>query len=215
MDSALLNTAATAAGSAFLVFLGGWDVDRRTRRAEARRAAAEDRAALEAEADAFVTAVLAVRVQGNAHDHLWGGWRARSVVVLHALAQGGAAYAAGHGRRTTSAGLMAGYGAASEVIGRWDRESAVSAVRLTVPLDRLGAALAPLLRRPEPLAGAAREVFTAVVDHYQDTVRSERALAAFHQALAALPAPAAPRRRFLRRGVGRTTTEGTAPTEGQ
>jgi len=211
--NALLSAGIGALFSAVIVFLTSWEGDRRKRREEARRALAEDRAALEAEADEFVAAVLAVRVQGNVHDRLWGGWRARSVVALHALAQGGAAYAAGHGRRATSAGLMTAYGAASEVVGRWDRESAVSAVRLAVPLDRLGTALAPLLRRPEPLAEVARQVFTAVVD-YQDADRAERALAAFHQALVEVPTPAPPRRRFPRRGAGRTA-EGTATTETQ
>lgn len=61
-----------------------------------------------------------------------------------------------------------------------------------MPLNWLAAAVTPLLRRPEPgLAQAVEELFAAVVDHYADTDRTERALAAFHQALRpALNAPA-------------------------
>ncbi|MEV8547651.1 hypothetical protein [Streptomyces sp. NPDC051572] len=58
-----------------------------------------------------------------------------------------------------------------------------------------------LVRRQEPgLAAAAEEVLTAVVDHYADTDRTTRALAAFHEALRpALEPPALPRRRWTLR----------------
>jgi len=208
--NALLSAGIGAVFSAVIVFLTSWEGDRRKRSEEERRAIADDRAALEAMANEFVAAVLAVRVEGNAHDHLWGGWKARTVVAVHAAVHGGAAYFAsdaGAGERERRAGLLAALRAASGVISRWDRESAVSAVRLSAPLTRLGAAVAPLLHRPEPgLAQAAQETFDAVVA-YTDADRTERALAAFHQALTAIPAPAAPRRRFLRRRARRTTED--------
>ncbi|MGJ5899407.1 hypothetical protein ACSCBZ_46830 [Streptomyces niveiscabiei] len=212
MDSALLSVGLGSVGTTAIMFLTSWENDRRRRREEERKAVADDRAALETALDEFVAAALAVRVEGNAHDHLWGGWRARSVVALHALAQGGSAYvglgAVGAGRKG-AAGLLAAYGAASNVIDRWNRESAVSAVRLSAPLARLGAALPPLLRHPD-LAEAAQEAFNAISAH-TDTDRTDRAFSALYDAFAALSAPTAPRRRFLRRRTGRTA-EGTALT---
>jgi hypothetical protein len=204
MDSALLNTALSAAGAVLLVFLGGWENERRTLRTDARKQAEVDRAELEAQADELVTAVLAVRVVGNTHDHLWGSWRPKLSVALRAAIQGGAAYAASRQRGFPAAWI--GYGEAAGVITQWDRESAASAAELTAPLNRLAAAVTPLLRRLEPgLAPAAEELLTAVVDHYTDTDRTERALAAFHQALRPALEPPAVRRRLrwaLRRGRG-------------
>jgi hypothetical protein len=194
MNSDLLNTAVGVVTAVALLFLGGWENYRRTRQAEARKDAAENRAVLETQADELVAAVLAVRVAGNAHDHLLGGWKARAMVALRAAIQGGAAYAQS-GQRGVPA-FMAGYGDAASVIGLWDQESARSAAGLTAPLSRLGAAVSPLLRRPEPdLAAAAQALFTAVVDHYKDADRTAQALESFHQALqAALDPPAPPRR---------------------
>ncbi|GAA3372148.1 hypothetical protein GCM10017744_102480 [Streptomyces antimycoticus] len=182
MDTDLINTAASAAGAVALLFLGAWENDRRTRRTEARKEAAADRAALEAQADELVAAVLAVKVAGNAHDHLWGGWRARATVAMQAAVRGGAGYVRS-GQRGFPA-VLAGYGDAARVIGQWDQESAASAAGLAAPLSRLGAAAAPLLRRSEPgLAAAVDEVFTAVADNYADEDRTTRALEAFHEAL--------------------------------
>ncbi|GGX16813.1 hypothetical protein [Streptomyces chartreusis] len=81
------------------------------------------------------------------------------------------------------------------MIGQWDRDSAVSAAGLAAPLGRLGAAVAPLMRRQEPgLAAAAEEVFTAIGENYADQNRITRALEAFHEALRpALEPPAHPR----------------------
>lgn len=201
MDSALLNTALSAGGAVALLFLGGWESDRRTRRAEARKQAEADRAALEAQADELVAAVLAVRIAGNAHDHLLGGWRARLNVAVRAALQGGVAYGRASQRGFPAA--MAAYGDAASVIAQWDRESAASAAGLTAPLSRLGAAVPPLLRRREPgLAAAAQELLTAVTENYADAERTDRALAAFHQAVqSALEPPAARRsRRAIRQG---------------
>ncbi|MBI0313686.1 hypothetical protein [Streptomyces javensis] len=194
MDTDLINTAASAAGAVALLFLGAWESDRRTRRTEARKEAAADRAVLEAQADELIAAVLAVRVAGDAHDHVWGGWRARATVALRAAIRGGAGYVRS-GQRGFPA-VLTGYGDAARVIGQWDRESAASAARLAAPLSRLGAAAAPLLRRQEPeLKAAVGEVFTAVAEHYADEDRAARALAAFHEALRPVLEPPTVRRR--------------------
>ncbi|MDC2951078.1 hypothetical protein [Streptomyces heilongjiangensis] len=206
----ILGTAAPAVGAVLLLFLGAWENDRRTRRTEARKEAASDRAQLEAQADELVAAVLAVRATGTTHDHLWGGWKARTAVLLRAAVQGGAAYVRS-GQRGFPAAL-AGYGDASRVIGRWDHQSALSAAQLAAPLGRLGAAVAPLLRRQEPgVAQAAEEVFTAVAHHYRDEERMNRALATFHEVLKpALELPPPARRRWvLRRG-----SDGSNPQAG-
>ncbi|MFD9466788.1 hypothetical protein [Streptomyces sp. NPDC060027] len=194
MDSDLLNTAASAAGAVVLLFLGAWENDRRNSRTEARKEAASDRAALEAQANELVAAVLAVKVAGNTHDHLYGGWRARGIVLLRGVLGGGAAYA-GFRERGSSA-VWAGYGELARVIGQWDQVSATSAAALAAPLSRLGTAVAPLMRRQEPgLAAAVEEVFTSVTDHYDDGDRVTRSLDAFHEALRpALEPPARPRR---------------------
>ncbi|MEU9272318.1 hypothetical protein AB0E04_44005 [Streptomyces sp. NPDC048251] len=201
MDSEfVLNTVASAAVAVALVFLGGWEGDRRTRRAEARKQADTDRAELAGQADELVAAVLAVRVAGNAYDHLWGSWRARAAVALRAAVQGGAAY--GLAGRSGFPAAMTGYGAASGVIGQWDQDSARAAASLAAPMSRLGAAVSPLLRRREPgLAAAAQELFVAMAEDYADTGRSERALEAFQEAVrSALEPLAVPRHRWrLRR----------------
>ncbi|MFJ6393962.1 hypothetical protein ACIQJT_41025 [Streptomyces sp. NPDC091972] len=199
MDSTLLNAALSAAGAVSLLFLGGWQNNRQTLRTEQRKQAEADRAALEAQADELVTAVLAVRVVGNTHDHLWGSWRSKLNVLFHAAVRGGAAYAASQQRGFPA--TMIGYGEVAGVISQWDRESVASAAKLSAPLNRLAAAVTPLLRRPEPgLAQAADELFTVVTEHYTDTDRTVRALEAFHRALRpALEAPAVRRRRWALR----------------
>ncbi|WP_371619922.1 hypothetical protein [Streptomyces sp. NBC_00454] len=203
MNDALLNVVPGAAGAVVLLFLGAWESDRRTRRTEARKEAAADRAALEAQADELVAAVLAVQVAGNVHGHLWVGWKAKLAVVLRALGEGGAAYA-----RSPQRGFWAVAAAnesAGTVIDQWNQGSLASAEKLAAPLGRLGAAVVPLLRRREPgLAEAVEEVFTAISENYADDDRIARALEAFHEALRpALEPPAPPRRRWsLHRGPG-------------
>ncbi|MFE7212456.1 hypothetical protein ACFU93_21175 [Streptomyces sp. NPDC057611] len=200
VNSELLNTAAGAVGAVALVFIGGWENDRRTRKTDARKDAAADRAALEAQANELVTAVLALKVAGNTHDHLWGGRGAKARIVLRALTQGGAA-ALVSGRRGAAA-LPALAEEAGRVVERWENDSAVSAAGLAAPLSRLGAAVAPLLRREEPgLAAAADAVFMAAAEGYGDDDRMARALEDFHAALrpALVPPPLEGRRWALRR----------------
>ncbi|MFB7575673.1 hypothetical protein [Streptomyces sp. NPDC056165] len=185
VNSELLNTAAGAVGAVALVFIGGWENDRRTRKTDARKDAAADRAALEAQANELVTAVLALKVAGNTHDHLWGG-RAAALVS---------------GRRGAAA-LPALAEEAGRVVERWENDSAVSAAGLAAPLSRLGAAVAPLLRREEPgLAAAADAVFMAAAEGYGDDARMARALEDFHAALrpALVPPPLEGRRWALHR----------------
>lgn len=204
MDDLLtLDTLTAAAGAVLLVFVGGWENSRRAKNLEARKEAAADRAALRAQGDELVAAVLALRVAGNAHDQVWGGWRARLGVALRAMLNGGAAYAVS-GKGGASA-LLAAYGQANQVIDGWDRDSAVSAAALAAPLSRLGTAVAPLLGRPEPgVAEAAEGVFTAAVKHYGDETRMAAALSALQEALqAALELPAPRLRRWARRGPQR------------
>jgi hypothetical protein len=198
MNDALLNTVASAAGAVVLLFLGAWENDRRTRRAEARKQVLEDRATLEEQANELVVAVLAMKVAGNIHDHQWGSWRARGTVILRALFQGGAAYTLSprDGSSARSSALMAANQAVAAVLSQWDRGSSAATAELAAPLGRLGAAVAPLMRRQEPgLADAVQEVLAAVTENYADEDRIARALQAFHEALSpALAAPAPPRR---------------------
>ncbi|MFF8174663.1 hypothetical protein [Streptomyces chartreusis] len=93
MSDALLDALPGAVGAVVLLFLGAWENDRRTQGTAARKEAAADRAALETQADELVAAVLAVKAAGNAHDHLWGSWKAKAAVGLRAAVRGGAAYA--------------------------------------------------------------------------------------------------------------------------
>lgn len=204
MDSAFLTTGITVVTTIALVFIGAWETARRNRqaeaRAEARKDAAADRAALEAQATELVAAGLALRVAGDTHDHVWGGWGARGRVALRALVHGGIAY--GLAGRTGGPALFAASGEAARAIFRWDHESGVSAGELAAPLGRLGAAVAPLLRRQD-LGPAADGVFTAAVQHHGDSERMNAALRNFHEALRLAlepPAPVRRRRWSLRRG---------------
>lgn len=201
--NALLDALPGAAGAVVLLFLGAWENERRTRRTEARKDAAAAQAALETQANEFVAAVLAMKVAGNAHDHLWGGWKAKGRVILRALVEGGAAYA-GSPQRGSPA-VMAANQVMATVVGQWDQGSAASAAELAAPLGRLGEAVAPLMKRQEPgLAAAAEEVFTAICESYADEERITRALARFHEALHPALEPPAPTRQWWpkRRGRG-------------
>ncbi|MFJ3820535.1 hypothetical protein [Streptomyces nodosus] len=199
MNSELLNTAATAAGAVALVFIGGWENGRRTRKAEERKEAAAH-ATLEAQADELVTAVLVLKVAGNMHDQLFAGEGAKGRLFVAALSKGSSA-ALGHRGGVTS-GLPAAFREAWRVVDRWEQDTAASAAGLAAPLSRLGAAVAPLMRRAEPgIAAGAEAVFKAAVESHGDDDRMAQALETFHAALR--PALATPvtagRRRVLRR----------------
>ncbi|MGO4635020.1 hypothetical protein AB4225_29445 [Streptomyces sp. 2RAF24] len=193
----LFNALPGAALAVVLLFLGTWESDRRTRRTEARKTAAADRAALEAQADEFVAAVMAVTTAGVVHDAMWGGWKTRAVVLIQALAQGVSAYAGAASGKAFSAANEA----AHVVISEWDRGSAKSAQELAAPLARLGSAGAPLMRRQEPgLADAANEVVVSIRENYADAERISSSLSVFREALgSALEPPAPSRRRWFRR----------------
>ncbi|WP_329167540.1 hypothetical protein OHB49_45355 (plasmid) [Streptomyces sp. NBC_01717] len=189
MDSALLTTGITVVTTVALVFIGAWETARRNRQAEARKDAAAERASLEAQAIELVAAVLALRVAGDTHDHVWGGWGARGRVALRALVHGGIAY--GLAGRTGGPALFAASGEAARAVFSWDQESGVSAGALAVPLARLGTAMAPLLLR-EDLAPAADGVLTAAVRHHGDNERMDAALRDFREALRQAVEPPAP-----------------------
>lgn len=218
MDDALLNAVPGAVAAVVLLFLGAWENDRRTQRADARKEAAEDRAKLEAQANELVVAVMALKVAGTTHDQMWGGWRAKSSVILRALMQAGAAFA---GSAERGVAMMAANQAMANVIGQWEQSSAAARAELAAPLGRLGAAITPLMRRQESgLAAAAEEVFTAVVENYADDDRISQALRAFHQALGpALEPPTTPRRwwslrRRSRPGIPARTARDNEPVNG-
>ncbi|MFB8760798.1 hypothetical protein [Streptomyces nigra] len=202
VDSELLKIALSATGAVALVFIGGWENGRRTRKAEERKDAAADRAALEAQANELVTAVLALKVAGNVHDRLFAGWGAKGRIALGALTQGAAASVRA-GRGGAASGLAALLSEASRAVDRWDRDTVASAAALAAPLNRLGAAVAPLMRRTEPgIAAGAEAVFRAVTENYRDDDGIAQALESFHEALGpvlALPAPAPRRWALLRR----------------
>lgn len=203
MDTALITTGITVVSTVVLLFLGAWETARRNRQTEARKDAAAERAALEAQADELMAAVLALRVAGDTHDHVWGGWGARGRAALRALVHGSIAY--GLAGRTGAPALFAASSEAARTVYSWDHESGVSAAALAAPLARLGTAVAPLLRR-EDLGPVADAVYTAAVKHHGDDDRMAAALGDFHEALrSVLEPPAPPRRRWspLRRRAGR------------
>ncbi|MFJ3673923.1 hypothetical protein ACIPSE_46560 [Streptomyces sp. NPDC090106] len=195
MDSGLLDTALTAAGAVSLVFIGGWENARRARKTQERQDAADARAALEAQADELMAAVLALRVEGDAHDHLMGGWKARSLVVLRMATLGATAY--GRTGRSDYPALMAGLGEAAAAVYRWNEHWTRSAAGLTSHLNRFGAATLPLLRhQDQSLAQATSELHTAISRHYADTGRTDRAIEDFQEALRAALEPPTPARRL-------------------
>lgn len=199
MDISLLTTGITVTGTVAVLYLGSLETARRTRHAEARKDSAAERAALEAQADELVAAVLALQIAGDTHDHVWGGWAARGRVALRALTHGAVAY--GQSGRTGRPAAFAAAGEAARTIYGWDHESGLSAAALAAPLARLGTAVAPLLRN-EALSPAATDLYEAVVQHSGDHDRTGAAMRAFHAALRSAlepPAPTPRRRRFLRR----------------
>ncbi|MFD7574393.1 hypothetical protein ACFV6U_28370 [Streptomyces sp. NPDC059810] len=199
MNDLVLSALPGAIFAAVLLFLGAWENERRTRRTEARKDAAAERAALEEQADRFVAAVLALKLEGNAHDVLWGGWRAKAAVLGTALIEGAFAYLepSGGGAKALVAGR-----AVNTVIDKWNEEGVKSAQALAGPLGRLSTAATPLLRRREPgLADSVRAVMDSITESYTDDDQITRALSSFHDTLAsALEPPAPTRRRWFRRG---------------
>ncbi|MGA5198247.1 hypothetical protein [Streptomyces exfoliatus] len=203
MDISLITTGVTVVTTVAVLFLGAWENARRARHTEARKDAAAERAALESQADELVAAVLALRIAGDTHDHVWGGWAARLRVGLRALTHGAVAY--GQSGRTGGPAAFAAVGEAARTVYAWDQETGVSAAALAAPLARLGTAVAPLLRS-EALGPAATDLYEAAVKHSGDDDRTATAMRAFHEALrSALEPPVPPRRRrwFLRRRADR------------
>lgn len=192
MDSELLSGAASIAGAVALVFIGGWENARRTRKAEARKAAEADRAALESQANEFVAAVLALRTAGTVHDRLLGGPDAKIRTALIAMMQGGLAAALNMGRGGEPLSAVAVE--AWRVFAHWNRANSQSVAGLAAPLSRLGVAVAPLLRREEPeLRAAVDAVYTAAMENH-DEERMLSALESFQTALSAVLEPPAPAR---------------------
>ncbi|MFJ2893245.1 hypothetical protein ACIO53_45195 [Streptomyces sp. NPDC087305] len=195
MNSDLLNMLATLASGAALAFLGVVANDWQTRRTEARKQRADDRAELEAQADELIAAVIAMKVAGNVHDLGAGSWRTRLIVCAHALTRSAASWdGAGRGWR----GVLANSSEMYTVVSQWNQDHTASVAELTAPLSRLGVAAVPLMKRPEQgLAEAAGKVLTTVVDDYRNDDGVTQALAVFREELvAALNAAAAPRRRL-------------------
>ncbi|GAA2463226.1 hypothetical protein [Streptomyces lavendulocolor] len=193
MNDVLITALPSTAVAVALLFLGGWENERRTRRTEARKDAAASRAAFEAQIEEFVGAVMALKIAGIAHDTLYGGWRAKAVVIVRALGEAVSAHAGASGRGAVAAANRA----AGAVVDRWDQASAASAAGLAAPLTRLGAAAAPLMRRQEPgVKESVEEVLAALNSDFSDEERITRGLTAFNEATqAALEPPAASRRR--------------------
>ncbi|GGK30216.1 hypothetical protein GCM10011583_72630 [Streptomyces camponoticapitis] len=68
MNSELMTMGGGAVITTALLYLGASENERRNRRTEARKDAAADRAALEAQADELVASLLALKVAANTHD---------------------------------------------------------------------------------------------------------------------------------------------------
>lgn len=111
----------TALATLVIMYLTSVETARRARQAEVRKDAAADRAALEAQADELVAAVLALRIAGDTHDHVWAGWPARLRVGLRALTHGAVAY--GQSGRTGGPAVFAAAGEAARTVYSWDHES--------------------------------------------------------------------------------------------
>ncbi|MFF2305958.1 hypothetical protein ACFVVP_26045 [Streptomyces sp. NPDC058128] len=206
MDISLVTTAITVVGTVAVLYLGSVETARRARHAEVRKDAAADRAALESQADELVAAVLALRIAGDTHDHVWAGWAARGRVALRALSHGAVAY--GQAGRAGTPAAFAAAGEMARTVYDWDHASGASAAALAAPLARLGNAAAPLLRS-EALGPAAANLFEAAVKHSGDDERTAAAMRAFHEALRltlATPVPVRSRRRFFQRSADRAAS---------
>lgn len=190
--------------------LGDWRGKRR-RRADARAAVKDARSTLEQQAGELVEAVLALGVSGKMHDQLWAGWGPRKRLAMLALINGGIGI--GLSDRIGLKKIWDGYDRMVDPITAGDRDATVAAEKLSAPLNRLVAAMPPLLRRgEEPLRSAATVLFETALAHSQGGPELERALSAFHDALrAVLDPPPDARRSWRRLGRRPATAELTAP----
>ncbi|WP_127353900.1 hypothetical protein [Actinacidiphila soli] len=139
-----------------------------------------DREALQKEIDAFVQAVLDLRIAGRTHDFLWAGKaeRFRSFILVGVAAIAGAAQASGsEGRR-----MGAGFTEAVRVLAAERLSVNQSAAMLQAPLSRLTAAASPLMRSEHRTLAAATEQLLLAVENIQDEAALEEASRAFGDA---------------------------------
>ncbi|MFD8022600.1 hypothetical protein ACFV6G_19525 [Streptomyces lavendulae] len=169
-------------------------------RATQRRDDQKAREELEAQADEFASAALAVRVTGYTSDYLWNG----RIPLLKAVMMVGAQFAAGKldPRRTGASAIWEAAARASALNAYLDRSRNRAAAEVTDSLKHALRVAMPLARHPNPAVESTTDaVLDALLHHRSQAVLDQR-LRAFRDAVrtaATVPVPAW--RRAARRGV--------------
>ncbi|GGJ36740.1 hypothetical protein GCM10010121_054950 [Streptomyces brasiliensis] len=182
------------------IWFGWWLSDRVRSRAD--RAA--EKAALRAQADALITAVLDVRMAALTGHTLWDSLVEHGrTVFLAAIAGAGEVARARTARASDRASVAAGLGAAVHVIAQERIASKQYAATVREPLYRLTTAAAPLLRHPDAqVSESASALVNVTFDIKKDTQNLDTALAAFHAAVTTAEQEPASRWRRLRPRLG-------------
>ncbi|MET8668175.1 hypothetical protein ABZV87_28050 [Streptomyces tendae] len=172
-----------------------------TTRSRDRRDEAVERATLQGQVDAFVTAAAALRGASGVSDTVWENpkekRRATAIVILGAI--GGWASAEVRGR-TDAWRFAVGLRDAAQLIAREVQARKVALSALQGPTLQLMTAATPLMHHHDERLAQAVESLLAAAEDIDDLERFERELAAFGQASrAALRPPPSVWSRLVRR----------------
>ncbi|MGY4935838.1 hypothetical protein ACWD7T_33020 [Streptomyces sp. 900116325] len=165
----------------FLAYFGWWLANKSRDRAD-REA---EKAALRAQADALIVAVVDLRHAAATNRILWEGpaERGRSFLLALLAGAGGVARAqvVGGSERLS---ITAGLGNAAEMLAGDRRASKEHTARVREPILRLATAAAPLLRHTDAsVATATNELVTAAFADVENPTRVETTLEAFEGAV--------------------------------
>ncbi|WKV74161.1 hypothetical protein AW27_023245 [Streptomyces sp. PCS3-D2] len=159
-------------------------------RATQRRDDQKAREELEAQADEFASAALAVRVTGYTNEYLWNG----RTPVLKAAMMVGAQFAAGmlDPRRTGASATWEAAARSSVLIAYLDRDRNRAAADVTDSLKHALRVAMPLARHADPAVESTTDaVLDALIHHHSQAVLDQR-LRAFRQAVREAAMPPSP-----------------------
>ncbi|MFE3577935.1 hypothetical protein [Streptomyces vinaceus] len=150
-------------------------------RATQRRDDQKAREELEARADEFASAALAVRVTGYTNDYLWNGRKP----VLKAAMMAGAQFAAGmlDPRRTGASATWEAAARSSALLAYLDRARNQAAADITDSLKHALRVAMPLARHADPAVASATDTVLDALLHHRSQAELDRRLRAFRDAV--------------------------------
>ncbi|OEJ41225.1 hypothetical protein AR457_10075 [Streptomyces agglomeratus] len=154
------------------------------------------RDALEAQADLFTSAVMAVRITGHANDRYWNGWGPVAKVTVLATAQllpgllapGGTALSALGGRADRAAALIA----------YMDAFRSQAAVAVTIAMKEAISAAMPLARHTDAAVAEATDAVLEALKRNVDERTMTELLRSFRSTVRTSTSPASMWRRVSR-----------------